>query len=272
MYVAELHGKFHPNEERKEDILTSNVFSFFKYAKREVFLNGLLSLFGIRVEKTKLADAEFIFWPSYEDGTEPDLVVIVGNFYLLFEAKLHSGFGKSEELDRFQVLREIKGGELEARNMGKEFKFIAVTAHYAKHKFLEENPYISKLDYQWINWHQLALLVFTVLSKSELLDAETASFAEDLYALLLRMNLRKFAGIDVLTPLKNLHSSPSYLFFDPTTSEYRGDFIGFMTTLYMFPMILPTTEPIFLRREPSYFRFTGNEYSINKCETIFFKR
>lgn len=272
MYIAELHGKFHPNEERKEDILTSNVFSFFKYAKREVFLNDLLSLLGIQVDKTKLADAEFIFWPSYEDGTEPDLVVIVGNFYLLFEAKLHSGFGKGEELDRFQVLREINGGELEARNMGKEFRFIAVTAHYAKNRFLEENPYIRKLDYLWINWHQIALLVFNVLRRNETLDTETASFSEDLYALLLRMNLRKFAGIEVLTSLDNFHSLPENLFFDPTTSEYRGDFIGFIKTLSSLPKIFPTTESIIFRRKPTYFSFSGNEYSINKCETIFFKR
>jgi hypothetical protein len=272
MYIAELHGKFHPNEERKEDILTSNVFSFFKYAKREVFLNDLLSLLGIQVEKAKLADAVFNFWPSYEDGTEPDLVVIVGNYYLLFEAKFHSGFGTGLELDKYQVLREIKGGELEALNMGKEFKFIAVTAHYAKHKFIEENPYINTLNYQWINWHQIALLVFNVLSRDETLDAETASFAEDLYALLLRMNLRKFAGIEVLTSLENFHSLPENLFFDPTTSEYRGDFIGFIKTLSLLPKIFPTTESIIFRRKPTYFSFTEKEYSIKKIDTIFFER
>ena len=34
MYLAEIHGKLSMENENKEDILTSNVFSFFKYANR----------------------------------------------------------------------------------------------------------------------------------------------------------------------------------------------------------------------------------------------
>lgn len=272
MYQAEIHGKFHPNEERKEDILTSNVFSFFKYAKREVFLFNLFSLLNININRSEAADAEFIFWPTYEDGTEPDLVIIAGNYYLLFEAKLHSGFGKGLELDKYQILREIKGGELEAHNIGKEFRFIAVTAHYAKHRFLEENPYIKTLNYQWLNWHQISLLLFNVLSRSKLLDTETLGFAEDLYALLIKMNLRKFAGIEVLTSLTNLHFSPEYLFFDPTTSEHRGDFIGFINTLSMFPKISPTMDSIFLRKKPSYFSSVEEIDLLTEIDTVFFER
>lgn len=272
MYIAELHGKFHPNEERKEDILTSNVFSFFKYARREVFLLNLLSLLNICVDKSEVVEAEFIFWPTYEDGTEPDLVIIVGNYYLLFEAKLHSGFGKGFELDKYQVHREIRGGELEAHNLDKEFRFIAVTAHYAEHRFIEENPYIKNLNFQWVNWHQIALLVFGVLNRSELLDAETASFAEDLYALLLRMNLRKFAGIEFLIPSNIINTSPEYLFFDPTTSEHRGDFIGFMNTLSIFSEIMPVTESIIIRRKPFFSSFIDKDYLITIVDTIFYKR
>jgi hypothetical protein len=49
MYIAEIHCKFAPHEERKEDILTSNVFSFFKYAKRNIFLYKLLKLLGLNI-------------------------------------------------------------------------------------------------------------------------------------------------------------------------------------------------------------------------------
>lgn len=48
MYVAEIRGKFSPAEERKEDILTPNVFSFFKYAKREIFPYDLLWLLNLQ--------------------------------------------------------------------------------------------------------------------------------------------------------------------------------------------------------------------------------
>jgi len=43
MYLAELHGKLSQRIERMEDILTSNVFSFFKYSTREIFLKGYLN-------------------------------------------------------------------------------------------------------------------------------------------------------------------------------------------------------------------------------------
>ncbi len=46
MYLAELHGKLSSNVERKEDILTSNVFSFFKYSNRKVYLKELMKLLG----------------------------------------------------------------------------------------------------------------------------------------------------------------------------------------------------------------------------------
>ena len=42
MYLAEIHGKLSAKLERKEDILTSNVFSFFKYSNRSKYLMSLI--------------------------------------------------------------------------------------------------------------------------------------------------------------------------------------------------------------------------------------
>ncbi len=41
MYLAELHGKLLSKLEKREDILTSNVFSFFKYSNRNRYLMSL---------------------------------------------------------------------------------------------------------------------------------------------------------------------------------------------------------------------------------------
>jgi len=87
MYLAELHGKLSSSVERQEDILTSNVFSFFKYSNREIFLKEFLSRSGCHVTSEEANKAEFIFWPRFEENTEPDLVIIVGKYYLLIEAK-----------------------------------------------------------------------------------------------------------------------------------------------------------------------------------------
>jgi len=78
MYLAELHGKLSSNAERKEDILTSNVFSFFKYADRKVYLKQLITLLGIEANDNDLETADFVFWPNYDDHTQPDLVTVVG--------------------------------------------------------------------------------------------------------------------------------------------------------------------------------------------------
>ena len=97
MYLAELHGKLPSRIERMEDILTSNVFSFFKYSTRHTFLKGYLEQLGFTISDQEAEYAEFIFWPRFEENTEPDLVIIVGNYYLVFEAKYHSGFGEETE-------------------------------------------------------------------------------------------------------------------------------------------------------------------------------
>jgi len=86
MYLAELRGKLSSRVERMEDVLTSNVFSFFKYSSRTIFLKRYLNDLGFKVSDQDAEKAEFRFWPVFEDGTEPDLIIIVGDYYLLIEA------------------------------------------------------------------------------------------------------------------------------------------------------------------------------------------
>ncbi len=131
MYLAEIHGKLSRQNENMEDILTSNVFSFFKYAPRQIFLFAFLQELGLVVTLEDVLSAEFFFWPLYANGTEPDLVIVVGNYYLLFEAKYHSGFGAETARIKHQLVREIEGGVLEAASQDKLFRIIAVTAHYS---------------------------------------------------------------------------------------------------------------------------------------------
>ena len=128
MYLAELRGKLSSRLERSEDILTSNVFSFFKYADHNIFLKSLLEMLNIDISNANLEDAEFHFWPRYADNTEPDLVIIVGNHYLLFEAKYLSSFEWIENKELSQLNREIRGGLFESKALNKEFHLIAVTA------------------------------------------------------------------------------------------------------------------------------------------------
>ena len=270
MYIAEIQGKFTPSEERKEDILTSDVFSFFKYAKREVFLYQLVKYLQLDIVKSDTVKAEFIFWPSYEDGTQPDLIILVGKYYLLIEAKFSSGFGKSTDLIKHQLIREIEGGKLEAQNLNKEFHIIAVTAHYTKYHFYYDNPEFSNYEIFWLNWHRIALLIYGTLSKSKSLDLETICFAEDLYKLLAKKKLRSYAGVEILEDINNIALSPKQLFFNAATAQYRGDFLGFMDALREFPIMLKVSKFVFFFSKATFFKFDSDNLMSNKSKTIFF--
>ena len=270
MYIAELQGKFTPSEERKEDILTSDVFSFFKYAKREVFLYQLLKYLQLEIVKSDTVKAEFIFWPSYEDGTQPDLIILVGKYYLLIEAKFSSGFGRSTDSIRHQLIREIEGGKLEAQNLNKEFHIIAVTAHYTKHHFYYDNPEFSNYKIFWLNWHRIALLIYETLSRSKSLDIETICFAEDLYKLLAKKKLRNFAGIEILGDINHIALSPKQLFFNAATAQYRGDFLGFMDALRELSKMHQVSKFIFFNSKASFFKFDSVNLISDTSETIFF--
>ena len=60
----------------------------------EIFLFRLMKFLNLNVSSEDAVQAEFRFWPFYPDGTQPDLVILVGSYYLLIEAKYHSGFGE----------------------------------------------------------------------------------------------------------------------------------------------------------------------------------
>jgi hypothetical protein len=243
MYLAELHGKLSSkfdkenylsqSVERMEDILTSNVFSFFKYSNRDIFLKNYLNELksGSKISKKEAEKAEFRFWPHYEDGTEPDLVIIVGKYYILIEAKYYSGFGEKTETSDEQLIREIKGGQLEAKNYNKEFKLIAITSdyYYKKYKFKAILPDHEKC-FKWTNWQFVSSFIDNTLNRNISIMKSERDFALDLYYLLDKKNLRSFQGIIYTGELLKSFNS---IFFDAKTAKLRGDFIGFIDSLFL---------------------------------------
>ena len=246
MYLAELHGKLSRNVERKEDILTSNVFSFFKYARRDLFLKQYLEkVLGLSFSVSDLNGADFIFWPTYDDNTEPDLVIIVGSYYLLIEAKYFSDFDKGTAARKDQITREIEGGAIEAKRLGKQFVYIAVTADsvFRNEKF---PPFIQTLpiNFKWTNWQAVASLLEGVLAGQSGLGAHELCQAQDLLNLLDRKNLRSFGGFT----LEGHFTLYDRIFFDADSASYRGSFIGFQEALGGCASIDPTPRPIFFQR------------------------
>jgi hypothetical protein len=254
MYQAELRGKLSKRNEDREDILTSNVFSFFQYADRRVFLYRLINSWGFKITKEDALQAEFRFWPQFTDGTEPDLVILVGDYYLLIEAKYLSGFGQETATIKHQLVREAEGGRYEARNLGKEFGLLAVTAdHYLRREVQEQVPEEIGPSFKWTNWQHIALTIFKALESRARLAAETRAFAEDLYALLLQKNLRSYAGAGVLGDSLTLTEHQGTVFFEATTASYRGSFLGFLASLEFETQLVPFMQRIFFGQSQSLF-------------------
>jgi len=230
MYLAELRGKLSSRVERMEDILTSNVFSFFKYSSRDIFLKNYLNKLGIEVSDREAEEAEFRFWPVFEDGTEPDLVIIVGDYYLLIEAKYFSEFSEGTKKDEHQLLREIRNGKLDAKNYNKEFKLIAITAdYYFKEYKFKVIPQKYRSHFKWTNWQSVSLFLDNILNCNPNIKGPERVFVLDLYNLLDKRHLRDFQKITYIGALLKRYSS---IFFDAKTAKLRGDFIGFVESLF----------------------------------------
>ena len=273
MYLAELHGKLSQRIERMEDILTSNVFSFFKYSTREIFLKGYLKKLGFDVSDQEATEAEFIFWPRFEENTEPDLVIIVGNYYLLIEAKYFSGFGGETDKTEAQLIREIKGGKLDAKNYGKDFILIAITAdpYYKDYKF-EIIPKDFRPHFVWTNWQTVSSFLSNILEKDIKIPKQEHDFALDLYNLLDKKDLRKFQSFDILSLVKQYLKPHASVFFEAKTAKFRGDFIGFLNNLPFDKKILMMRKTIFLTIQKKIFTHLVQSRRLTYSkDTVFFK-
>jgi len=273
MYQAELHGKLSQRIERMEDILTSNVFSFFKYSTREIFLKGYLKKLGFDVSDQEANEAEFIFWPRFEENTEPDLVIIVGNYYLLIEAKYFSDFGGETDKTKAQLIREIEGGKLEAKNYGKDFVLIAITADsYRKDYKFEVIPKDFSPHFVWTNWQKVSWLLTNILESDKKISKQERDFALDLYNLLDKKNLREFQSFDILSLMNQYLKPHASVFFEAKTAKFRGDFIGFLNNLLLDKKILMSKKSIFLTTQKKTFTHLVQSRRLTYSkDTVFFK-
>jgi len=256
MYLAELRGKLSPGIESREDILTSNVFSFFKYASRDAFLKEYLKILGFNISEREAKDAKFLFWPRYEDYTEPDLVMIVGNYYLLVEAKYFSDFAEETQKTKAQLIREVKNGINDAKNYGKLFSLIAITADsYEKEERLSTLPVELRAYCIWTNWQTVAEFLYKTIQTNPGIKQEESEFAIDLYNLLDKKHLRSFQGLDILNIDAIYYETLPYIFFDAKTAKFRGDFIGFNESLWQDNRLTVKYSFIFLDKTIELFQY-----------------
>lgn len=109
--LAELKGKVDvartSESSRLEDTLTDAVMSAFRYLPRSALQSLIQTAFPAC--ESSLADAESAqieLWPRFATGTEPDVLVTIGGWLLVIEAKYRSGFGWKPGDDKHQLERE----------------------------------------------------------------------------------------------------------------------------------------------------------------------
>lgn len=125
MTIAEIHGKLKPYE-RMEDLLTSDVFSTFKYLDVNKGLIPFLSRAIKVIDMTNpdflldIVEADYVFWPKTTKlNREPDVLIILtkeggSTLSILIEAKYTSGKSNiNREKDKADnILDHLDGDQL----------------------------------------------------------------------------------------------------------------------------------------------------------------
>ncbi|MFJ5714619.1 hypothetical protein [Neobacillus sp. NPDC093127] len=192
MTIAEIHGKLSPFE-HMEDLLTSDVFSTFKYLNVNIGLIPFLKKatgFEDNAPPDFLEDiveADYVFWPRTTYlNREPDVLIILtkkdqSTISVLIEAKYHSGKSNAyreegatdkennplEHLDGDQLaelFKELQDGKIYIgdrlirdkyiQSAGNRYLFF-VTAHYTspRHDIEETFKVLEKKQYFNQNYH-----------------------------------------------------------------------------------------------------------------------
>jgi hypothetical protein len=219
MYLAAIHGKVPTQYAVMEDFVTSNVFGFLKYADRSAYLGPVLQGLGIEASARKLDEAEFEFWPSYDDGTEPDVVLRVAGWHILFEAKWLSGFGRATTATDAQVERELRGGILAASQEGRQFLFVAVTPdfHHEVDVRALVPPGVAR-SVRWLRWGDIAGIV---QKRQRQPNPPDDMLAQDFLAMMSRYDLMPFQGFGHLAATGTIDALPP-LFLRQSRFRFNG--------------------------------------------------
>jgi hypothetical protein len=251
MYQAELNGKLPSSASDREDVLTSNVFSFLKYSHRQTYLRQFLRVAGLHVKTSELHRVKFDFWPNYDDGTEPDVIIETDSCYLLVEAKYFSDVAEENGNPAGQIIREFETGAMEARNRAKSFRLLLLTDDATRpSSLLAQMPARFQDKVTWTNWQAIAQMISEVIEGFGV-AAPDYEFASDLYELLDCKHLR---GFKTFAHAKGVRSHPknSQIFFAAETASFRGDFIGFLPTLSILNAVPSSPSHFFYSAEARF--------------------
>ena len=204
---AEIHGKFDPRStlpgDRIEDTLTDAVFSTLSYLPPRILTAVLATAVPLLpLTPDEVGDALIEFWPSFPSGTEPDVVLTVGGWMIVIEAKYTSPFSTGEADIDHQLVGEWRDGLTDAKAKRLQGPVvIAVTDDPAQPADIEiarravaDLPEFPERDpdhtetIEWISWQNLAK---TIEEHVPGLSRQEHRMVEDLFDLMERRGVRR---------------------------------------------------------------------------------
>ncbi len=210
---AELKGKVNVTStqpgERLEDTLTDAVFSAVAYLQRGVVLAKLLraAFPTIPFSTHEINQAKLTFWPRFSNGVEPDVIIEVGPWVVVIEAKYGAPFSKGPDPRDHQLYGEWRAGRasVSARKLQGPL-LLAVTTDPAEPPDIglvrglvtQDEPSEESIPVEeqirWLRWQTIAAIIEAALSELTLPECR---LAEDLLALMDRRGVRTvFEGFE----------------------------------------------------------------------------
>jgi len=198
MIQAEIHSKLnvidfaedaedvsYPDLTRKEDVLTSNVFGILKNLD-VTFLNEILGAANVPVHLTD-DTFEIEFWPNFEDGTQPDLLIRGTDFLVVIEVKYLSDFDRGNDLRKSQILREFEGARMLANEAQLPHIYLLAVTQMDSIEWKDkvrsfDRSELTRIEPKLhsISWSQ----IFNIVKNTNTKDKTSARFRADLLELM----------------------------------------------------------------------------------------
>ena len=233
MTIAEIYGKISSSgsniSDRREDLLTSDVFGCLRYIPFEKGFQKILTRAQLYTDQKKLLgiknsdeNVSVEFWPRLENNSEPDVLIRNGNHLLMIEVKYLSGKtghyepnqdseDSTEAASSDQLARLFRGLMSDKGNCPRR-SLIYLTAHRilpkndieAGYEELNEASDDTRHEYKdnvyWLSWFEVYKTVGRLLDESsEIQDKYWRIVLSDIKELLNRKGLRQFEGFKGIT-------------------------------------------------------------------------
>ena len=243
MTIAEIRGKLSSSgsniSDRREDLLTSDVFGCLRYLPFEKGFQKILTQAQLYIDQKKLLciknsdeNVSVEFWPRLENNSEPDVLIRNGDHLIMIEVKYLSGKSghyepnqdseDSMEAASSDQLARLFRGLLSDKSNYSRCSLIYLTAHRILpkkdiedgYKELDELSDDTRHEYKdnvyWLSWFEVYKTVGRLLDESsEIQDKFWRIVLSDVKELLNRKSLRQFEGfkgmIDNCSPITTFY-------------------------------------------------------------------